>query len=86
MVKNIILLFLLPTLSFGKLKEFLTKTEPNLQAWIRKTDNSQEVQQLKSNGLLDDYRLDDDPSTNFHLVDFDADGLTDILFYGYTGG
>lgn len=85
MKKVFLLLILSPTLSFGQLKEFLTNIEPNLQTWVKNSDSSKAVDQLKSDGLLDDYRLDGDPSANFHLVDFDADGLTDVLFYGYTG-
>jgi len=86
MNKILILLFFLPTLVFGQLKEFLEKKEPDLQPWIKKIENSQEIQEIKAEGHFDDYRLDDVHSNNFYLVDFDADGLIDILFYGYTGG
>ncbi|WP_268123595.1 hypothetical protein [Roseivirga pacifica] len=87
MMKKILLLLLLtPTLTFGQLKAFLTKKEPNLQAWTKGTNNTSIIEQLKSEGLLDNYQVYDDSTPNFHLIDFDADGLTDVMFYGYAGG
>lgn len=83
---TIILLLIIPSICFGQLKEFLSRKEPNLTEWTIKSDNSAELKQLKAEGHLDDYLLDDNHDDDFHLIDFNSDGLLDILFYGYAGG
>ena len=86
-MKSALIWFLIsPTLVFGQLKEYLMGKEPDLQSWSQGTDNSSAIRKIQSQGLFDDYLVGDDLASNCYVVDFDADGINDLLYFGYLGG
>lgn len=86
MNKTLLILLLTPTLSLGQLKDFLIGKEPDLESWIKSSDSQQAYELLNSEGHLTGYILLKDSYKYFHFIDFDADGLTDILYNGSGGG
>lgn len=87
-MRTIITLFILiySIESHGQIKEFLLGKELNLDSWIDKeTDKARFVKNVFSQGFFEGFNLDDDYYKDFYVIDFDVDGIIDLLFYGYAG-
>lgn len=77
----------LPTFSYSQLNSFLKEENHSFTKWERidEAKKSEILNSFLEEGYLKDYAIQQDYKNNFFVIDFDADGEKDVIYYGYTG-